>query len=85
MANKVFAILGTEVAQCGDDGWNVTFDVDLFDQVAELVKPRRRKQVSEAERQRLAEMSREYSPFRKSPISEAPETHLESLQTVPGV
>lgn len=67
LANKVYAIPGTKVAQCGADGWNVTFDADLFDQVAELVKPRRRKQVSEAERQRLAEMSREHSPLRSRP------------------
>ena len=89
VANQVYGIPGTEVAQCGDDGWNVVFDADLFDQVAEIVRPRRRKQISEAERERLAELSRQYSAegLRKAraSLSVATGLPLESSQTSSGV
>jgi hypothetical protein len=44
----------------------VLFDVADFDQVAEIMQARRRRQVSEQERQRLAELSARHSPFRIS-------------------
>jgi len=69
IANRLKALPYTQVAQDGDDGANVVFDVKHFDKVAQIMKPRRRRQVTEAERQRLAEMSRLYSPLRKESIS----------------
>ena len=51
--------------------------MEHFDEVAKIMKPRKRRQVSEAERQRLAEMSARYSPLRKKPpipFPESPET-----------
>ena len=50
----------TTVAQDGDDGLTVLFPVEKFAQVAELMKPRRRRQISETERARLADMGRKY-------------------------
>ncbi len=71
--------------QCGDDGWNVVFDADQFDQVAQLVKPCRRRQITEAERERLADRGRQARFLGGRHGCEAPETALESPQTVPGV
>ena len=42
--------------QRGDDCGSFIFDVEDFDSVAEVVKPKRRKQISEAERARLVAM-----------------------------
>lgn len=61
---QVAALPGVVLYQDGDREKTFLFDVTLFDQVAEIVRPRRRRQVSEAERQRLAEMSRRFSPYR---------------------
>ncbi len=45
------------VHQDGDDGeLTVLFDVDDFAKVAKIMRPRRRRQISEAERQRLQAM-----------------------------
>jgi len=46
----------TTVVQDGDDFVAVTFDAVDFDTIAELLKPRRRRQVSESEKQRLQSM-----------------------------
>jgi hypothetical protein len=40
--------------------------------------PRRRRVVSEAERERLADLSRKHSPFRQTPISDTPNSDPES-------
>ena len=42
IVNRLKALPGAEVAQDGDDGANVLFDVAHFDEVAEIMKPRRR-------------------------------------------
>src|SRR5262249_13624280 len=44
----------------GDTETTFAFDVSRFDAVAQIVRPRKRRQVSEAERQRLAELSRRH-------------------------
>jgi hypothetical protein len=65
------------VVQDGDDGVTVLFPVERFAEIAEIMGPRRRRQVSDAERARLAGLSRRFSPFR---ISGAPENAPESTQ-----
>jgi hypothetical protein len=58
VARKIAALDCCTVVQDGDDGeLTATFDEDDFRQVADLMKPRRRRQVSEAERKRLADLS----------------------------
>ena len=52
-ANRLRGLDCTTVIQEGDDFLAVTFDVDDFDRVAQIVLPRRRRQLSEAERERL--------------------------------
>ena len=44
---------GARIVQNGDDGVNAVFHESRFAQIAKIMKPRRRKQISEAERRRL--------------------------------
>jgi hypothetical protein len=48
----------TTVLQDGSDGVNVAFHADHFEEVAAILKPRRKRQVSDEERARLASMGR---------------------------
>ena len=57
--------LGLRLVQDGDHEKTFVFHVDRFDEVADLVKPRRRRQVSDTEKRRLAEMGRRHG-FQKS-------------------
>jgi hypothetical protein len=68
---RLTALACVKVAQNGTDGVNVLFDVADFEQVAAIMRPKRRRKVSEAERQRLAALSRQYSPYRKAPFTES--------------
>lgn len=53
-----------EVSNWSDDGEAIfIFHVDRLLEIAKFAKPRRKRQVSESERQRLAELSRKFSPF----------------------
>jgi len=55
IAKRLKDLSFTTVAQDGADGANVVFDVAHFDQVAEIMLPRRRRRLSPEARQRLAE------------------------------
>jgi len=55
IAKRLKALPFTTVAQDGADGANVIFDLAHFDQVAEIMLPRRRRRLSPEARQRLAE------------------------------
>ena len=59
-AKKLMALPGVTVHQDGDDGVTVLFPVESFDQVAALMRPKRRRVVSEAERQRLRLLGAKY-------------------------
>ncbi len=57
VANRMRRLKCCRVHQDGDDGeLTVLFDVADFDRVAKIMRPRRRKQISEAERERLRAM-----------------------------
>jgi hypothetical protein len=58
--NRLKALPFTKVVQDGDDGANVLFHVDHFEEVAAIMHPRRRRQVSEAERARLRGVGAKY-------------------------
>ena len=74
IAKRLKALPFATVAQDGSDGANVVFPVNHFEEVAAIMKPRRRRVVSDQERERLAALSRQYSPLRRKPISgNAPE------------
>jgi hypothetical protein len=53
-AGRVAEIPGVRIHQDGDQEKTLLFDVTLFEQIAPLLKLRRRRLVSEAERARLA-------------------------------
>jgi hypothetical protein len=57
-AAALAAIPGVEVLQDGDDGINAAFRIELFDQVAAIVRPRRRRRLAPEHRQRLIEMGK---------------------------
>jgi hypothetical protein len=69
-ARILATVPGAVITQDGSDGQNVKFPARHLDEVAGILRLRRRKEVSEAERERLAALSRAHSPFRKS-ISES--------------
>jgi hypothetical protein len=59
-ARKLVVLPGVTVHQDGSDGVTVLFPVDQFDAVAALLLPRRRRVVSEAERERLRTLGAKY-------------------------
>ena len=50
MAKQLKALRCVQVVQDGSDGVNVTFDVEHFDKVGELMKPRKRRHLSEKQK-----------------------------------
>jgi hypothetical protein len=74
IAKRLKALPFTSVAQEGDDGANVLFDIEHFAEVAKIIKPRRRKQLSEEQKQQLTERLRKYQ---FSSASETPQIALE--------
>lgn len=50
IAQKLRKIPGVQVVQDGDDGINAIFHVDLLDQVAAVIKPRRRRRMTEEQK-----------------------------------
>jgi len=82
IAKQLLSLSSTTIHQHGDDGVTVLFHVDDFDAVAEHLKPRRRRQVSEQERVRLAELGRKNLKMRRQANSEARKPELETPSTV---
>ena len=62
IANRLMALPFIELAQDGDDGANVVFDAAHFDAVAEIMKPRRRRRMSDAQKAAAAARLRQYQP-----------------------
>ena len=60
IAKQVGAIPGIVFHQDGDDEKTFVFPVDLFDQVAAIVEPRRVKRLTEEQRARLVEAGQVY-------------------------
>jgi len=71
VARALKALTFTTLHQDGSDGVDVIFPVDRFEKVAGIMKPRKRRQVSDAGRKRLAVMG---AKFRFTPGAQAPET-----------
>jgi len=60
VANRLKALPFTTVAQDGSDGANVLFDVNHFDVVATIMKPRRRRRLSPEARRAAGERLAKY-------------------------
>jgi hypothetical protein len=58
IAKRLSALPCVRVIQDGDDGINVVFRLEDFHAVADLLKPKRRRQLSAEHRQRLADMGK---------------------------
>lgn len=71
VAKCLKALPFTEVVQDGSDGSNVTFDLEHFDEVAQIMKPRKRRRLSEEHKARLAASNAKY---RFQPASQSRET-----------
>lgn len=80
-ATKLTGLHFVTVPQDGDDGVTVVFPVDKFAQIAKLMLPRRRRQVSDAERARLAAMG---AGFRFSPGTQSSSSERQSTNGVKG-
>jgi hypothetical protein len=52
--------LDREATQDGDDGINAVFDMEHFEEVARIIKPRKRRRLPEGQRQAAAERLRKY-------------------------
>lgn len=83
-AKAIRAIPGVDVLQDGDDGINASFPVELFPQVAELMKPHRRRQFTQEERDRLAELGRAHH-FKPRHGAKTSETEQETARTAGAV
>jgi hypothetical protein len=62
VAKRVAALPFTTVTQDGADGVNITFAFEHFDEVAAIVKPRRRRRLSDTQRAAACERLRKYRP-----------------------
>lgn len=60
VAKRLKALPGVEVVQDGADGATVVFPVDRFDEIAQIIKPRRRRRLSPEARARAVERLRKY-------------------------
>lgn len=83
VARALSELESTTVWRDGDDGMDLLFHVDDFEQVAQRMKPRRRRRLSEQERQRLAEMGRQQLKKRRQGNVQAPSEEAEQPQTSP--
>jgi len=59
-ANKLRKLPFVRVVQDGDDGVNVVFAIEHFAEVAKLLKPRRRRQLTDEQRREAAERLRKH-------------------------
>lgn len=70
--NRLAGLPGVRVHQNADQGGAVRFPIAMLDQVAEIMRPRRKRQVSDDERARLAEQSRRHGFGSAKHITQTP-------------
>jgi hypothetical protein len=61
IVKKLLAVPGAKMWQDGDDGVNVLFPVERFDDVAKLMRPRRRRRLSPEQRAKAVERLAKYA------------------------
>ncbi len=59
-AKQILLIPGTRIWQQGDSEWTILFRLDLFEKIAEIVKPRKKRVMSETRRAQAIERLRKY-------------------------
>ena len=75
--NRLMAIPSARMWQDGDDGANVVFHIDHFEEVAVVMKPRRRRKLSPEARQAAVERLVKY---RFAPAVGSQQTGLERVR-----
>jgi len=60
ISKRLKALEFAAVVQDGSDGANVLFPIDRFDEVAAIMKPRRRRRLSEQHKEKLMAASRDH-------------------------
>ena len=60
IANRLLALPCVRLVQDGDDGINVVFHMDDFDQVAAIMRPKRRRKLSDEQRAERDKRLRDY-------------------------
>ena len=71
VASQLRKLPFTTVAQDGDDGVNVLFDVKYLDEIAAIMKPRRRRRLSESQKRKSIERLRHYWPVKGETVRKA--------------
>ena len=84
IVNRLRALPFTEVVQDGDDGANVAFPVEYFDEVAEIMRPRKRSRptISDERRAELAERMRNINRERQSHAAPEDQTSVPEVALV---
>ena len=59
------------VVHDGDDGVNAVFNMKHFDEIANIMKPRKRRRLSEAQKQKSVDRLRKYWPSKGQSVPEA--------------
>jgi hypothetical protein len=70
VAKRLKALPYCRVVQDGDDGANVVFPVDRFEEVAAIMRPRRRRRLPERQRVAVAERLRKYQPAKGQSVKD---------------
>jgi hypothetical protein len=78
IATRLADLPFTTVTQDGDDGMNLTFELEDFDTVAEIVRLRRRRQLSDEQRAAAAEHLKQ---FQFQAASDAPNSTRKTQAT----
>ena len=60
IVQRLRALPFAEVTQDGDDGANVAFPLEHFEEMAEIMQPRKRRRLSEEQRRQSVERLRKY-------------------------
>ncbi len=81
MARRLKALPFVQVYTDGSDGVTVLFPPERFEEVADLLRLRRRRRVSDQERQRLAALGRQYGFLPRKAGLQSDSEALESTQT----
>jgi hypothetical protein len=81
LAKRLAAIPGVRLHQCGDREWTFVFALELFDQVAELVRPRRKRRQTPEQR---AAGAANLAAWRQNALAQNGISTLEPLFSAPG-
>ncbi len=88
IVKRLMSLPFTEVVQDGDDGANVVFHADHFEEVAKIMRPRKRRRLSEEQRRQAAERLRKYQPGKGQTVQDlvrqaANSDHTHEFEVVP--